>query len=411
MRFRLRSLIFAFVIFMVACATQPPPVEERQQRIERAQKDLEDDPIVQARRAAVEAALAKEERPKLIDGVELRLRNDYIDSDYQIRTLARFELRNPIELRADREVLSAETDIEIARLEEASLERRVEFCFPAVEALVLEERISIYVEYAKRQKSLLEWNRELRESGIIDEMSGARFELAGRTKLAVRQPPPSVEPARISIQLPEIGQSEGELVRTIDQLREQVRAHHPSVTVRRATTKSYLRRAERARARRLPGLKFVDLAYEHRTERSRDGVAGQLAFNIPFGGEARADVARFEALGRQSRSEAIAVVDEQIMLGLRALNDVHDFESRAEEWRELQRLAEDAERIADHWGDSRLAKPSQVASLLDNAYEARIAVLEARELAAGAQCTLLAMTGVRLEAWPREAGSPSIAPN
>ena len=98
----------------------------------------------------------------------------------------------------------------------------------------------------------------------------------------------------------------------------------------------------------------------------------------------------------------MAIVDDQIALGLRALNDVHDFESRADEWRELEQLALSAEQIVDRWRDARLAKPSSVVSLLDNAYDARIAVLEARELAASAQCTLLAMTGVRLELWPRE---------
>jgi hypothetical protein len=401
MLFRLRYLLF-LSLFAVACATPSTHPTERQQRIDRAERELENDPVVQAHRAAVEAAQAKEESPKLVDGVELRVRDDYLENDHQIRTLARLDIVNPIELRAEREALSAATDIEVARLEEVSLERRVEFCFPSVEALVLEERISIYAKFAERQQNLLDWNSDLRESGVIDELGGARFELAGRTKLAVRQPPARVDRVRIPMQLPEIGQGGGELIRTTEQLREKIRAHHPSVTVRRATAKRYLRLAELARARRLPGLKFVDLSYEHRTERDRDGVAGQLAFSIPFGGEARAEIARLEALGRQNRSETIAVIDDQVSLGLRALNDVHDFESRSDEWRELEQLAMSAEQIVDRWWSGRLAKPSQVVSLLDDAYDARIAVLEARELAATAQCTLLAMTGVRLKAWPRE---------
>jgi hypothetical protein len=394
--------VLVLSLLVVACATSSSPPVDRQQRIERAESEVENDPIVQAHLAAVEAAQAKEERPKLVDGVELRVADGYMDNDHRIRALARVEVLNPLELRAERAALSAATDIEIARLEEVSLERRVELCFPSVEALVLEERIAIYAKFAKRQRKLLDWNSDLRKSGVIDELMAARFELAGRTKLAVRQPPPTVERLRISMQLPEIGKGTGELVRTTEQLREKVRAHHPSVTMRRANAKRYLKLAELARAKRLPALKFVDLAYEHRTDRSRDGVVGQLAFNIPFGGQSRAEVARFEALGRQNRSETMAIVDDQIALGLRALNDVHDFESRADEWRELEQLALSAEQIVDRWRDARLAKPSSVVSLLDNAYDARIAVLEARELAASAQCTLLAMTGVRLELWPRE---------
>ena len=127
-----------------------------------------------------------------------------------------------------------------------------------------------------------------------------------------------------------------------------------------------------------------------------------MAFEVPFGGEARAEIRRFEALGRQQRSEANALVEDQILLSLQALNDVHDFESRADQWRELERLAAQAEQLADRWWQARLARPAQVAALLDDAYDARVAVLEAREGAASAGCTLLAMTGVDLDAWPRQ---------
>jgi hypothetical protein len=89
-------------------------------------------------------------------------------------------------------------------------------------------------------------------------------------------------------------------------------------------------------------------------------------------------------------------------LSLRALNDVHEFEARADQWRELETLADRAEEVADRWWKSRLARPNQVAALLDNAYAARIAVLDARERAAGAQCTLLAMTGVSIDEWARD---------
>ena len=388
-------------LFAVACATPSPPIE-RQQRIERAEQGLENDPVLQAHRAAVEAAEEKEQRAKLVDGVELRIGDDYLDDDHQIRALARVKVRNPLEWRAERDALRAETDIEVARLEEASLERRVALCFPSVEGLVSDERKKIYAEYAERQKILLDWNDDWRASGVIDELSGARFELDSRIKLATRQPAPSVEHDRIPMQLPRIGAGGGELVRSPERLRAAVRKHHPSIGVRRATAERYRRLAERARARRLPRLRFVDVSYEHRTERSKDGVGGQLAFEIPFGGEARADIGRFEALGLQQSLEATALVGDQISLSLQALNDVHDFETRTEQWREVDRLASRAEQVADRWWKARLARPSQVAALLDSAYAARIAVLEARERAASARCTLLSLTGVSLDAWPRE---------
>jgi hypothetical protein len=181
-----------------------------------------------------------------------------------------------------------------------------------------------------------------------------------------------------------------------------VRDHHPSVGIRRATAERYRRLAQHARAQRLPGLLFVDLAYEHHTDRSINGVGGQVAFDIPFGRAENADVRRFNALERQQRSETYAIVEDQVALSLQALSDLHEFEVGAERWLELERLAGLAEQVADRWWKGRLAKPSQVAALLDDAYAARIAVLDARERAASARCTLLAMTGVPLGAWPRE---------
>lgn len=389
-------------LFAAACATPPAPSVDHEQRIERAAGELAYDPIVQAHRAAVEAAQANEQRPKLVDRVELRAGEDYLASEHQLRALARVKVRHPAELRAERNVLRAQTEIEVARLEEATLKRRVEMCFPSVDALVRAQQNEIFTDYTLRQKILLAWNDTWLESGVIDELSGVRFRLDSRVKLAVRQPPPSADHARISIQLPDIGAGPGELVRNPEHLRATVRQHHPSAGLQRATADRYRRLAERARARRLPGLRFVDLSYEHRTASSRNGVGGQVAFEIPFGGESRAEIARYDALIRQQRFEGNARVEDQISLSLQALNDVHDFESRHEQWRELERLAAAAEEVADRWWKSRLAKPSQVSALLDDAYSARIAVLDARERAANAQCTLLSMTGVTLDDWPRE---------
>lgn len=398
-------------MFAAACTSPLSPMPgsdpsapggDHEQRIEQALEELGFDPIVQAHRAAVEAAQANEERPTLVDRVELRAAEDYLDGDHQLRALARVKVRHPTELQADRNVLRAQTEIEVARLEQATLERRVELCFPAVDALVRLQEHKIFTDYALRQQILMDWNETWRKSGVVDELSGARFELDSRVKLATRQPPPVLEHVRIGLQLPELGASTGRLIRSTEHLRVTVQRHHPSAGLQRATEERYRRLVERSRARRLPGLRFVDVSYEHRSKSSRNGVGGQVAFEIPFGDQADAEVARFDALLRKQRFEGTARVENQIALSLRALNDVSDFESRSEQWRELERLATGAEEVADRWWKSRLAKPSQVAALLDEAYAARIAVLEARERAANARCTLLAMTGVSLDAWPRE---------
>lgn len=361
-----------------------------------------DDPLLEARRAAVEAARAREERSPLVDGVELRVGDSYERDDHQIRALARVEIESPSEMRAEREALRAETRIEIARLDEATLERRVALCFPSVDALVHDERASIYVRFAERQRRLLEWNEDWRGSGVIDELSSARFEIDRRTKLATRRPPPIVEGDRMEMALPRIQTAAAPLDRSVERVREAVRAHHPAIAVRRATAEHYRLLAERSNARRMPKLRFVDVFYEHETERSRDGVGGQVSVEIPFGGRPRADIGRYHALARQQRLEVESIVEEQLAVSRQALEDVHDFESRADHWLELERLADRAEQVADRWWETRLAGPNQVAALLDDAFNARIAVLEARERAAGAGCALLAMTGVPLEVWPRQ---------
>lgn len=388
------------------CATPEPTVllSDQRERIARAQRDVAEDPVVQAHVAGVEAARIREEAPMLVDELELRVRNDYID-EHQLRVTARVPLNAPPELRAQRGVLAAETDIAISRLEEISLERRSELCFPSVEALAARDRGALYTDYVDRREALLVWNDDWRRAGTIDELRGARFELESRIRLASWEPAAIPLPERVVTALPGIESPEGALVRDPDLVQDTVRRHHPSVAMRRATAERYRALAERARARNQPRLKFLDVSYEHRSDDDDDGVGGQLAFEIPLGGE-RANASRYEALIRREDGQAQGIVGEQVTRSLRALDDLHAFEARSESWQNLLRLADEAEDIADRWWQSRIAKPGDVAALLDDAFRARSTVLDARERAGNAHCTLLAMTGVEPEAWPRERAQP-----
>ena len=218
----------------LACASPEP--RERQEahhtRIERAQEGMDEDPIVEARVAAVEAALAREERPRFVDEVELRVQDEYMD-EHQLQVTARVPINRPSELRAQRDVLAAETRIAISRLEEASLERRAELCFPSVEALAYEHRNAIYANYVDRQHELLAWNADWRSAGTIDELRGARFDLERRIRLATWEPDPVQVPEHVVATLPAIGGETGALVRDSELLRATVRRHHPSVALRR----------------------------------------------------------------------------------------------------------------------------------------------------------------------------------
>ena len=402
----LAHCLAAVTLAASGCATPEPTVllSDQRERIARAQRDVAEDPVVQAHVAGVEAARIREEAPMLVDELELRVRNDYID-EHQLRVTARVPLNAPPELRAQRGVLAAETDIAISRLEEISLERRSELCFPSVEALAARDRGALYTDYVDRREALLVWNDDWRRAGTIDELRGARFELESRIRLASWEPAAIPLPERVVTALPGIESPEGALVRDPDLVQDTVRRHHPSVAMRRATAERYRALAERARARNQPRLKFLDVSYEHRSDDDDDGVGGQLAFEIPLGGE-RANASRYEALIRREDGQAQGIVGEQVTRSLRALDDLHAFEARSESWQNLLRLADEAEDIADRWWQSRIAKPGDVAALLDDAFRARSTVLDARERAGNAHCTLLAMTGVEPEAWPRERAQP-----
>jgi hypothetical protein len=371
--------------------------------VEAAKRGLAEDPALQAREAEVEAALARERGEALIDEIELRIGGEYENAESRLRMLARIPVKRPAELRARREVLRAGTEEAVARLEEASLERRAELCFPSVDLLVHRVRMSIHGVYAARQEALLEWNEEGRSAGTIDELAAARFEIESRIKLATREParPPQVE--GVMPVLPEIAARPRGLVQAPRLLRETVRSHHPSAAVRRATAERYRALSDRARSQARPWLKFVDVSYQYESGGGGDhGGGGRLAFEIPLGARERADAGRYRALVRQEQSEEQRLVEEQVRRSLEALGELADFEARAVQWEELQALADAAEQVADRWWRDRLARPSQVAALLDQAFAARSAVLDARERAAIAGCTLLAMTGVPPEDWPRQ---------
>jgi hypothetical protein len=395
---------------VVACASVPPEAADYAARVERVERELPDDPAVRAQVDAVEAARARERGEIPVDTVELRLSDDYID-EHQIRVTARVRTKRRGEMRAQRDVLHAETEMAVTRLEETALERRAELCFPSVTALAREASAEIYGDYKARQQSLLAWSEDLRRSGMLNELDGARFELESRVKIATRAPAPMTRPETVLPVLPEIGTELGDLIRQPDALRKLVRRHHPSVALREATAKRYAALAARARSRAKPGIRFVDLTYERRTgernEPGENGVGGQISFEVPLGARPKANTSRYQSLVSAQHREGEAIIEEQMQRSLQALADLQSFEANTTQWRELEALAGNAEQVADRWWRGRLAQPDDVAALLDEAYKARIAVLEARERAGIAECTLLAMTGVPLEEWPRTTAGAS----
>ena len=387
-----------------ACASPPPPSEELNERIEKAERGLEDDPRLRARRAAIEAARARERDRQVVEEVELRVGDNYVN-EHHIRVMARVPLKRPAELAAQKRVYRAETEMAVARLEETSLERRAELCFPSVEALAHEQRLMIYSDYAKRQQELIEWNSDRQRSGLVSEIEGTRFDLESRIKLTTQEPLALAFPPLIVSALPEVDTSTVPLDMDRALLREILSSHSPSVSLRRANAERYRALMERARIRTQPWIKFVDITYDHDTTTpARNGGGGKVAFQIPLGGKSYADVGRYAALAREQKDEAEGQIEERLEESLRALNEINNFELRSERWRELSALAVRAEEVADRWWRQRLASPEDVANLFDEAFAARAAVVDMRERAGLAGCTVLVVTGIPVEDWPRGTG-------
>ncbi len=112
------------LLFVAGCSTPLPEPASYPARIARAVEGVEDDPLIEARRAGVEAARAREEEPAPIDEFQLRIGEDYLDKEHDLRLTARVPIKRPAEIRAQRQVLRAETEIALSRLEEALAKER-----------------------------------------------------------------------------------------------------------------------------------------------------------------------------------------------------------------------------------------------------------------------------------------------
>lgn len=403
------GLTLLLVLLAAGCSHTPPVPERQEQRIERAEQGLEGDARLKARLAAIEAARARERDQQIVDGVEIRVGDNYV-KDHHVRVMARVPFSRPAELKAQARVYRAETEMAVARLEETSLELRAELCFPSVEALAHEERRRNYESYASRQKSLLTWNAERQRSGLVSEIDGARFDLESRIKLATREPLPFAPPSRVLYVLPEIGSRSERLNLDQAHLRETLRLHVPSVSLRRASAERYRALMERSRVRSQPWVKFMDVSYEYRSsDPSRNGGGAKVAFEIPLGGKAYADVGRYKALAREQSDEADGVIEERMEQSLQALYEIDQFELQSEQWRHLNQLASRGEEIADRWWEQRATGPEEISRMLDEAFAARGAVLDARERVGLASCTVLVMTGIPVNQWSR-AGAQAVDP-
>lgn len=358
-----------------------------------------------AAREELEAALAVEETPVAIDGLEVRAAGVY-QKDQKMTTLLRLPIGNPLAISAQREARRAETEVALAKLEEVTLAQHVALCLPSVKYLVLEEQKRIYEGYASRYRGLLEWNRELRKAGLLDEVKSSRFDLESRVRLTTRDPSAIPSPMallgtdRVLDALPVPTRGVPLLEDELGLVRERVLRHQPAIAVHRANRKQFEALAHSETWKRVPSLGFVDFGFEPIPFPGDDREwETRVAIEVPFGREAGANTRRYEALARAERSGERALAEDRLQEAKFALDEINVFRERSVRWLELVALADAAEKVADSWWQSRLADPSQISSLLDTVYSARLAVVDARERAGLAGCALTAATGLPVTEW------------
>lgn len=396
--------------FQLGCASVPP--DGLDQRIAAAESTLSrdgvvDDPAVEASLAEIDAAREREKTEVLVEEVEVRTGVVYEDHP-RVNLLLRVPFRDHWELPARKDALRAETRVAVARMEEVVLERRAELCLPSIDELVREEEMAIYSAFVERQAGLMEWSRELMEAGQIDELRFTGFELELQTRLRSRRPASVIAPEIVIPVLPSVVAHAAPLASEPEVLKSLVEQHNPAVSRHQAMQERYEALARRERMARWPSLKFVDFAVQPLPDPD-DPVSygGRVAFEVPFGPRTRAEARHYSARARGESHERRRVVEERVQASRGALVAIQDFEQRAAEWQRLLDLAGSAEVVADRWWQQRLERPSRIASLLDEVYRARMEVLDARERAGVAGCTLLATTGVSVGEWPRAAVTTS----
>lgn len=366
-----------------------------------------DEPSLRAAVARGEAALARESAASVWDGIELRVQDlsadNMAEQGTNIDLSARLSLRNPWEVAAERRARRAETDTVVSKAEQTALEVCVDDCRRSTTAAASLEHQKLYIWYREQLEKVLEWNTQCRAASTINELSAERLRLAVSSRLAERRPQPVDGEASVAYPLPEIAAPPRHLNVEPLVVVELIHAHAPMTKRLQASSKRYAALAQRANRRRLPWLDFVAVTYELLPDNDIGGLTGEVALEIPFGIDQRAESRRYGALKRSAEFEVEAVEQEQAERALVALRQLVSFEELSEQLMALDEASDGGVEVAARYLTERQGDPSAVAGLLDSAYEAREAVVEARYQAGMARCTLLETTGVPFAEWPRSA--------
>jgi hypothetical protein len=387
-------------------------------RVDEILRAAPDSPALQAEAARVEASLAREGEASVLDGINLRVEDvqpqsfEALGDGIDVET--RVSIRNPWATASERRAREAETDGAIAHMQRRALELDAEDCTRGLEAAASTERQALHGWYEAQLEPLLRWSADCRAAGTIDELDAERLALGAQVTLEKRRPPHVEPPAGPEVQLPSIQREKSApLDRRPETIAVTIDGHQPRAASMRAAARAYQELAQRARRRRLPWFGFVGVSYEFRAGdddedlaleqvNTADTIGAELTVDIPFGLDLHAETERYEALSRAETQDAEAAVQEAARLAQEALGQIAEFEGQGERLAALVEQADRAQALVERWSAGRLGDPRRVASVLEQIFELRLEVVDARERAGLAGCVLLETTGLSLTQWPRQ---------
>lgn len=389
------------VLLFSACAStsRPPPDRET---IEAAPSGTA--ARIRAEQARLEGTRSAEKGPRLLDEAQVRVSERPRDDQPAFegtRVAVQLPVKSPWEIENERRARRAESEAVSGRLDRATLSQRVEACLAGVELAAWSARRAEYEPYARKLDELVEWTNRLVASGVITEVDAARVEVEARTHQASREPLPPTWRGFTAGELPEVTAARGTLRLDPELVRDTIRRHHPDPRVHEAVARRYAALAARQLAATMPWLDHLRVSYDLPGEVRQPGWGGQVALRLPFGGDQRAQAARYDGLRLGEELEAAGQIADQSREALAALETLSFLEERAEKWRQLLTLAENAERTAERWFERRQGEVAKLVDLLGEAQAARQAWISTREKAGYLGCSVLANTGVPIDEWPR----------
>jgi len=401
-RVGVRSLAL-LALALLACAA-PQPAPPRAATTSSGFREHALDAAAQASRARAAAADA-DGAPGVVRGVQLRVSGISardIDQGQDMTAGVRVLLDRPWRVRAEGKSGAAARDAETFAARAAELRARAFTCDESVQGRAEAERQVLARTYAAQLAELLAWTVAFRAAGTIDPVTASRTELLIARRLLADETADPVFRIHDSLgTLPAIeARQDKQLDRHPDHIVERIRTAHPSVQehLSRADQHGYSAAAELGE--RIPWLSFVQLDYGIEGQGVRD-LQGRLALEIPLDDGSRGRSRSLDQLSESERYEAeseAALLNQQASIALHALTL---FENQSPSLAALEKQANDAEALSLRFMGDRREGPDKVAQLLAESYAGRLLVLEARERAGRASCSLAWATGVSASNWPR----------